>query len=76
MRISVEDFLGLGEVEDSSVQEKIGFLVASFFPRSLSQEAGSIDGIDLLISFLENRALDLGGKEERIRRRIRSCREF
>ncbi len=50
-----------GEVEDSSVQYNlIGFLVASFFPRSLSEIAGSIDGIDLLISFLENRALDLG----------------
>jgi hypothetical protein len=48
-------------VEDSSVQYNlIGFLVASFFPRSLSEIAGSIDGIDLLISFLENRALDLG----------------
>jgi hypothetical protein len=36
-----------------------------FFPRSLSEEAGSIDGIDLLISFLENRALDLGkGRED------------
>jgi hypothetical protein len=53
----------LGEVEDSYVQEKIGFLVASFFPRSLSEEAGSIDGIDLLISFLENRALDLGERK-------------
>lgn len=50
-------------MEDSYVQEKIGFLVASFFPRSLSEEAGSIDGIDLLISFLENRALDLGERK-------------
>ncbi len=37
-------FSRVGEVEDSSVQENlVGFLVASFFPRSLSEEAGSID---------------------------------
>jgi hypothetical protein len=62
-------FSRVGEVEDPFVQENlIGFLVASFFPRSLSEEAGSIDrsidGFDLLIFFLENRALDL---EERKR---------
>jgi hypothetical protein len=57
-------FSRVGEVEDSSLQENlIGFLVASFFPRSLSEEVGSIDGIDLLISFLENRALDLGERK-------------